>query len=501
MKKVLIAVSAVLLVGAIFFASVAADFLYGDATGDGVVNGRDLIRLRKYLNGEDVVLGPEKCEEHTFGEWYVTLEPTCTKAGIIKRKCANCDEIEEDTTPALGHEFGEDGVCIRCGEVEPVEPTPDEYFIFTLLDDGTYEIGAKDVNDMPAKVLIPATHDGLPVSRIAEHGFENCAFITNIFFSYNVSSIGNFAFSGCYDLRKLVIPDGIAGIGEDAFAHCYGLKSISVPDSVTDIGTGAFQDCTVLESITVSEGNPSYYSMNNCLMEKESNILIAGCKMSIIPAGVAGIGDAAFYGCAELKDIEIPDGVTFIGDSAFSECVGLTEITLPDSVTSIGDFAFAGCVGLTSVTTGSGVTSIGEYVFSCCVGLTSITIPDSATRIGVHAFDGCSGLTSVTIGSGVTNIDDGVFYCCFGLTSITIPDGVTYIGDRAFSYCYGLTSITIGNGITAIGTYALCNCKNLADICYNGTEEQWGAVEKGEGWDKDAGEYTVHCTDGDIPKR
>ena len=32
------------------------NFLYGDVNGDGEVNGRDLIRLRKYLNGENVVI-------------------------------------------------------------------------------------------------------------------------------------------------------------------------------------------------------------------------------------------------------------------------------------------------------------------------------------------------------------------------------------------------------------------------------------------------------------
>ena len=30
--------------------------MYGDVNGDGKINGQDLIRLRKYLNGEDVVI-------------------------------------------------------------------------------------------------------------------------------------------------------------------------------------------------------------------------------------------------------------------------------------------------------------------------------------------------------------------------------------------------------------------------------------------------------------
>ena len=34
------------------------NFMYGDVNGDGKINGQDLIRLRKYLNGENVVLYP-----------------------------------------------------------------------------------------------------------------------------------------------------------------------------------------------------------------------------------------------------------------------------------------------------------------------------------------------------------------------------------------------------------------------------------------------------------
>ena len=115
--------------------------------------------------------------------------------------------------------------------------------------------------------------------------------------------------------------------------------------------------------------------------------------------------------------------------------------------------------------------------FNNCKGLTSVTILDSVTSIGRYAFEGCSGLTSITIPNGVTSISEYVFYGCTGLKSVTIPDSVTRIGEYAFSQCIGLNS-----------------------IIFNGTRAQWATIYKVTGWNIQTGNYTIHCTDGDIPK-
>ena len=46
------------------------------------------------------------------------VEPTCTETGLSKGShCTRCGEVlvPQETVPALGHEYGEDGLCIRCG--------------------------------------------------------------------------------------------------------------------------------------------------------------------------------------------------------------------------------------------------------------------------------------------------------------------------------------------------------------------------------------------------
>lgn len=45
------------------------------------------------------------------------IAATCTSDGVIREVCVNCGTVvSEEYTPALGHEFGDDGSCINCGE-------------------------------------------------------------------------------------------------------------------------------------------------------------------------------------------------------------------------------------------------------------------------------------------------------------------------------------------------------------------------------------------------
>lgn len=115
--------------------------------------------------------------------------------------------------------------------------------------------------------------------------------------------------------------------------------------------------------------------------------------------------------------------------------------------------------------------------------LTSVTIPSGVTSIGYFAFSDCESLTSINIPESVTSIGDDAFYNCSSLTSITIPDGVTSIGGiMAFERCTNLKSITIPDNVTTIGAYAFIGCSSLKTINYKGTEEQWNAIFKDNGW-------------------
>ncbi len=61
--------------------------------------------------------------EHTFGEWIVTTQSTCTEPGEKTRTCTGCGEVETMVIDATGHHY-KDGKCTDCGAADPgYQPT------------------------------------------------------------------------------------------------------------------------------------------------------------------------------------------------------------------------------------------------------------------------------------------------------------------------------------------------------------------------------------------
>lgn len=63
----------------------------------------------------------------------------------------------------------------------------------------------------------------------------------------------------------------------------------------------------------------------------------------------------------------------------------------------------------------------------------------------------------------------------------------TCVPDYAFAYCEcsSLQSITLPNSLKKIGMFAFRHCINLTEIKYDGTQQEWKKVKKGENPFKD----------------
>ena len=316
------------------------------------------------------------------------------------------------------------------------------------------------------------------------------------------------SFNNCGKLTSITLPNNISKIEMNAFYGCTSLVNIkSKPSSITRIGETAFYDTAWYNS------QPNGIVYFDKVAYKYKGTMPSNTSI-VIKNGTLGIADSAFYDCSGLTSVTIPNSVTSIGDGAFYGCSGLTSITIGNGVTSISSDAFDRCYDLTSV-------HISDIAKWCAISFEDIfanplmyahnlyvngvlvkdlIIPNSVTNIGDYAFYNCTSLTSVTIPDSVTSIGLGAFQGCSGLTSITIPDSVTRIGNSAFYGC-GFTSVTIGSGVTRIEKFAFAQCTSLISMTFNGTKAQWNAITKVSGWNDRTGNYTIHCTDGDIPKQ
>ncbi len=129
--------------------------------------------------------------------------------------------------------------------------------------------------------------------------------------------------------NNTIIPSTVTTIYEDAFDECRGLKSLTIPASVTSIPMGAFENCVALESIVVDEANPVYDSRNDCnaIVVTATNVLLQGCKTTVVPGTVTGIESYAFSGCTGLENLTIPASVSNIRSFAFWNCTGLKTVT------------------------------------------------------------------------------------------------------------------------------------------------------------------------------
>ena len=236
----------------------------------------------------------ESQHEHSYGEFMIAKEPTCTESGEKIKACSCGDKVIEKIE-ARGHieeaiarveptctETGltEGKKCSVCGEIlvaqEIIDATGEHKFEgsynctvcnvkvynesqglkYTLSNDETYYIVTRIGNCTDTRVVIPYTYEGLPVKEIGERAFYDCDSLKSVIIPDSVTTIGDDAFSSCYSLKSVIIGNSVESIGGSAFYWCDSLKSVIIPDSVTSIGKRAFEGCFSLFIYCEAESQP-----------------------------------------------------------------------------------------------------------------------------------------------------------------------------------------------------------------------------------------------------
>lgn len=232
------------------------------------------------------------------------------------------------------------------------------------------------------RVVLPDT-----VTSIGSYAFDNCSNLENINIPFSVSSLGSDVFNGCESLHTLKVmaaappelPEGasLGGAVENIevpyscaedYKAAAGWKNYSISEnakcrlSVEVTASGGLEEAAAkalkAQSMTESEvtdlvikGQSGAYldrtkDMDTYLKNHFLNattIDLTGIKFEAdkcyantfkdrtnlkhiyLPETTVNIGKFSFYGCKNLRDIEIPGAVTAIHENAFGYCTRLNK--------------------------------------------------------------------------------------------------------------------------------------------------------------------------------
>ena len=402
--------------------------------------------------------------EHSFGEWITVNEPTTSAEGLKERFCSACGERE---TEAIAKKTFSEGLS------------------YQLSSDGqSYTlVGIGECTD--SYLIIPATHDGLPVLSIRDRAFAENKVITDLYIMDGITEIGEYAFYDCRNLGSVRLPETLEVMKSHTFDSCRNLYDF--PESfgkVTEIPDFAFRNCfEMLETV-------------------------------VIPYGIEKIGKYAFSTCDELKTVYIPDSVKEISTNAFRQDFGSTtiyyqgterqwqsvkkesywktdevylEFTVIDlstpsegleyildgstySVKGIGDCTDTYVI-IPNEYQGLPVTGVYTKAFADNNQIVAVVFNENIKRIYSDAFQNCTSLKhAYVLGDDIEFGTNNVFKTCTSFKFNEYDNGL-YIGSLDNPYAVliapkstDITSFNVHEDTEMISGYAFYGCKNLAEV-------------------------------------
>lgn len=220
--------------------------------------------------------------------------------------------------------------------------------------------------------------------------------------------------------------------------YCRSITKIVIGDEVTSLGEWAFIGCVNLKELTIpgslnSVKSNEHPAFAGCDSIEKVNFTYGTngsiCNYDAYPVNDCWYQNTPWYQSrTSLKEINFTDGIKGIGSDAFRE-LNITEIVLPDSVVALGNHCFYDCTKLTALTLPVSLNSYGNPTYP--------------------AFWGCVAIEKITLtnGNGVPfdyqdvwgnplylELTPWSMYTNVAKT-IVISDNVTDLGERMFYYC------------------------------------------------------------------
>lgn len=423
-----------------------------------------------------------------------------------------CTALTEIEIPSTVEHIG-DSAFLRCRgltdltinegvkEIGPYAFSDCRQLTEITIPDSVETMGDHAFYSNPALVTV---NIGSGITTINENAFSGCSALTTINFAEGsaLKTVMNNAFSNCTALESVTLPEGTEDLGDYCFSGCTLLKEIDLPQSLTHMGTDIIRDTAFMP-----DANGVYFVddwIAKTTVDAKATMIYLDSE--IIPEGVRGIADFAFYGSPTLQSVALPANVKIVGKQAFVNCQAM--MTLNTTGVEFIDYgAFAHCINLTTLRLGEGLRDIGSYAFYGCSSLNNnrlnptSTIPASVRHIGSMAFHetamaqnavegviyagnwavGCvdypviennmlvAGSVNPTVSlyvedEPVVGIADYAFVYQMLINQVNGLENVMYMGKGAFYACQSLSQLTLSNDLLAIPDYAFSHCSSLFRI-------------------------------------
>ena len=322
-------------------------------------------------------------------------------------------------------------------------------------------------------VEIPSSLEGLPVTVLFPHAFEDCSEITSVFIPSTVEQILEQSFLNCIKLERAVFGGRNPLLSSNVFSNVAAGFKIYYSDEESGFSSPiwkgyASESYDGTFSFEIVSGFPETITITDYPTSETGEVDVPSLFAGL---SVTRIGGNAFDGCTQLTRISLPDGIIRIEHDAFFECGGLTTFTVPSSVTYVGDYAFADC-GLASIFFEGDAPQGGSDIFDGYsfalyirqgaqdfaselpwknyspveyVGLYDFEVDREAVKITDYPFDetGVVTIPDTIVGKPVTSLGESAFYNCQQITSLSIPESVTTIGQGTMAYTTDLQNIEL----------------------------------------------------------
>ena len=216
-------------------------------------------------------------------------------------------------------------------------------------------------------------------------------------------------------------------------------------------------------------------------------------KNITFPKTLSTLGSNVFEGCTSLSTLDFTHTlITALPSEAFKGCTNLTDLKIPNNIVSLGDGFLSG-TNITRFTIPSGVNSLTKQTFlgsniseisvnnlnqtydsrnecnavihsksdTLMLGFSGSTVPATVTRIGQEAFSETN-IQQVDL-QNVQKVEDKAFLNCTQLSTVT-AETTTDFGNQVFEGCTSLQNVSLSANLNKISHGMFKNCTSLQSI-------------------------------------